>query len=65
MKEIGIGFAIDGDFIKVKENHRIVNYRIVKISNNCNAFCENRRRGKARWINTALDRDIIVAAYRA
>lgn len=62
MKEINIWLAFDGDYLKVREGEREIMVRIIKISNNCNAWCE-RDDGKRFWINTAVDKDVI-AAYR-
>lgn len=62
MKEIRIGMAFDGDYLKVREGEREIMVRIIKISNNYNAWCE-RDDGKRFWINTSVDKDVI-AAYR-
>ena len=62
MKKIRIGMACDGDLLKVREGSEIVDYEIIKISNNFNAWCRTSK-GICKWINTAIEENRIIGAY--
>ena len=57
MKKIRIGMAFDGDYLRT-ENDGFC--KIIKITNNYNAFVERYDHVKF-WINTAVDNGIIAA----